>query len=342
MKADALSLRQITVLTVAGLLAPGADILPKLLAETSGRAGWIAPLLCLPVLLIWTALLRSLLKGEGQDLTGALRAGFGPFLGGVFRIIYIMWGILLLTDQTYRSASRLGAVYGMGVGRTFSALMLVLVLWMTWGKLGAVCRAAELFWLALAAAAAGILLLSVPQVELKRLAPSWRELGGLSKAWRDCLGLLGTGIFAAVLTGKAPRTKKGGRLLAWAAGVCLLLAALTAAVLGQVGAELTAKLPHPFSIMVQGLSLGGGFARLEAPMAALWLMADFARAALLLSAIRTLTGERAGRWVSLLSAVAAAVGQIFFSGTGALVFGGLFLGIGVPAALFLLCRAWKQ
>ena len=160
--------------------------------------------------------------------------------------------------------------------------------------------------------------------------------------WVDCLGVLGGAVFAAALAGKAPRREKScSRLLGWGAAVCLLLTALAAAVVGQVGAELTGKLEHPFFIMVQGLSLEGGFARLEAPVAALWLLADFAGMGLLLLAVRTLAGERAGKWTALLAALAAAVGQGVFSEEKFLTSGGLVLGFGVPFLLWVVIK-WKR
>lgn len=340
-KSDALSLRQITVLTVAGLLAPGADLLPGVLARQAGRAGWLVPLLALPAVLLWLCLLRALFKEEGSCLGGLLKQGFGPVLGRALILLYIMWAVVLTGGLLSRSTARLGAIYENGAGRWLAGLALLLALWMVWGKAGGVCRAAELFWLALAVTAAAVLLLSLPQLKGERLLPAWEEWKGVPGAWVDCLGILGGAVFAAALTGTAPRGGKSrSGLLGWGAAACLLLTALTAAVTGQVGAELTGKLEHPFFIMVQGLSLEGGFARLEAPVAALWLMADFAGMSLLLLAVRTLAGGRAGKWAALLAALAAAAGQRIFFKEAVFPFLGLVLGFGVPALLWVVMK-WR-
>ena len=121
----------------------------------------------------------------------------------------------------------------------------------------------------------------------------------------------------------------------------LVLTALTAAVTGQVGAELTGKLEHPIFIMVQGLSLEGGFARLEAPVAALWLLADFAWMGLLLAAVKNLGGAKAGKWIAAGSAATALLGQKLFGGKTILVFGGLILGFALPVLLLPLVR-WRE
>lgn len=342
MKSDALSLRQITVLAVTGLLAPGADLLPGLLARQAGRAGWLAPLLVLPAVLVWLCLLCDLFKEEGSCLGGLLKKGFGPVLGRAFILLYIMWAVVLTGGLLARSTARLGAVYENGMGRWLAGLVLLLALWMAWGTAGGLCRAAELFWLAMAVTVAAVLLLSLPQVKGERLLPAWTEWKGAPGSWADCLGVLGGDIFATALAGMVPRGPKSRcRLLGWGAAACLLLTALAAAVVGQVGAELTGKLEHPFFIMVQGLSLEGGFARLEAPAAALWLLADFAGMGLLLLTVRTLAGRQVGKWAALCAALAAGVGQTLFSTEELAVFGGLALGFGVPALLWAVLK-WKS
>ena len=108
MKSEALSLRQIAVLTVTGLLAPGADLLPGLLARQAGRAGWPAPLLVLPAVLVWLCLLCDLFKEEGSCLGGRLKQGFGPVLGRILILLYIMWAVGLLGGLLARSGARLG------------------------------------------------------------------------------------------------------------------------------------------------------------------------------------------------------------------------------------------
>lgn len=342
MKSDALSLRQIVVLTITALMAPGADLLPGLLARQGGRVGWLAPLLALPVVLVWLCLLCDLFKEEGSCLGDLLKRGFGPVLGRVIILLYIIWAVVLTGGLLARSGARLEEVYENGMGRWLAGAVLLLALWMVWGKAGGLCRAVEIFWLAMAVTVAAVLLLSLPQVKGERLLPAWQEWREGARAWVDCLGVLGGIIFAGVLVEGAPRGTKGrSRILGWGAVTCLILSALAAAVVGQVGPELTGSLENPFFIMVQGLSLGGGFARLEAPVASLWLLTDFAGMGLLLLAIRTLAGQGAGRWLALCAALAAGIWQTPFSKEELIVFGGLVLGFVIPALLWVVMR-WKK
>jgi len=242
-----------------------------------------------------------------------------------------------------RSSLRLSAVYSPGAGVIFSAAVVGLALRMAWKFPEGLFRAGEIFWLVGALAVGGVLLLSLPQLRSEWLVPERKDWGGLAAAWCDCVGVFFGGVLSCALIGKAPR-KKGGRkgLAGWGCVICLIAAGITAAVLGQIGGELTAKLEHPFFVMVQGLSLEGGFARLEAPVAALWLVADFAGAGLILSAVRTLAGERAGRWVAALCALLAVLGQGMRGTERWTVFGSWILGIGVPALLWGLSRMKRK
>ncbi len=342
MKANAISLRQVAVLTVTGLLAPAADLLPGLLSRQAGRAAWLAPVLVLPMALLWTALCRDLCREEGFGLNQVLRQGLGTVLGRVGQLLYIMLAVVVLTSRLAHATDRLGGVYGAEAGAALTAVALGLCRWMVWRGMGCLCRAAELFWLAMGVMVAALLLLSVPQLRPERFLPGWEEMAGLPGAWADCLGVLASAVLALPLAAQTKRGKGSGRLLGWAAAACLLCAALVFAVVGQLGPVLTAKLEQPFSIMVQGLSLEGGIARLEAPVAAFWLLADFAGMALPLAAVRTLAGEKAGRWAALAATLAAGVGQFLLVWDRWAILGGIFLGAVLPAVLWPLCRRKRK
>ncbi len=51
MKQEKVSFRQLMALLWAGLLGPAAEWLPSMVTERAGPAGWLVPLLALPVLL---------------------------------------------------------------------------------------------------------------------------------------------------------------------------------------------------------------------------------------------------------------------------------------------------
>ena len=78
MKQEKVSFRQLMALLWAGLLGPAAEWLPSMVTERAGPAGWLVPLLALPVLL------AALLFGPGAgfavgavaDIIGGVLAGY--------------------------------------------------------------------------------------------------------------------------------------------------------------------------------------------------------------------------------------------------------------------------
>lgn len=343
MRAEALSLRQLAVLAVTALLAPTADWLPGIVARTGGAAGWLAPVVALPVLMLWLWLLTDLFAREGSDLATVARQGLGKWLGGGLLVLYIMWGVALLAGQLHRSALRMGAVYGEGAGRNLALLALALALWMVWKKVAALCRAGEMLWLALGVGVLGLIALAVPQVEPARLLHRKMEWQGLAAAGGSCLLAFAPALLTTALMGQMPRGQ-GGRRRAWAwmVALCAMASLLLGAVMGQMGPRLTQTIPQPFLIMVQGLSLQGALARLEAVVAALWLIADFAYAGLVLAAVGMLAGERWGKWTIFGTALLAGASQNWpdWQRWGAV--GSLVLGFGLPVLLWVLCKTAKR
>lgn len=339
MKKAEFSLRQVMVLTVTGLLAPTADLLPGLLARTAGRTAWLTPLFMLPAVLLWTGMLGQLLGREGEGLFVLLRRRMGKALGWGLTLLYIMWGVRLLAEQLRRTAGRMGSVYGGRGGEVTALLMLLLAMWMLYQKRGALCRAGEVFWPAAAVTVAAVLLMALPQIRWEYLVPSGEDWSGQPQSWAEYFNVWGTAVFGAALLRGVPEGPRGiGRAMGWMAVSCLGAAALVAAVLGQTGAGLAAELPHPFLVVVQGLSLEGALTRLEAPAAALWLLADFCRVGLLLAALREAGGERWGTLLFLAAGGAAAAGSLLFPGAEGGVSGGILLGILLPFLLWLCSR----
>jgi len=328
------TLRQTLVLTMAGLLAPIVQVLPGRLAAGAGGLVWLAPLLALPVALIWGGLLCASCKEKGMDLAGMARREFGKGFGRALTLLYIVW-ILILTAQqwswTLERMEKLGAGWGWAVALLTAAL----VVGMVWRGMGPLYRAVQIFWLALAVVLIGLLVLAVPRMEPLWLAPREGDGAGLFLATLDCLGVFSSCVLAVALIGGSPREAGDRRMVfGWITAACLTAAAVAAAVVGQLGPALTARLPRAFFIMVQGLGVEGGFARLEAPVSALWLLADFARLGLFLGAAAALAGAKAGRWVALGVAVAGILlGSFVPMENGAVL--GLFFGGVLPVRLWI-------
>lgn len=301
MGCDVLSLRQMMVLLMVALLAPAADVLPGLTAYTAGHAGWAAVLCALPLLLLalWAAG-RACRKDKGKGIARA-----------IIIMVYLLWVPLGLAVTLCRCAARLAVIYGAGAAAACAAAVLMAAVWMSWGKVSALARAAEIFYLALSVALVVVLLLAAGKVEWSNLRPTVPGLAGAPRGGLAVAGLLLNVTPAAVLGRQvAPNPLNRRKVVGWtvAFGVAVLL--LVAAVIGCLGPSLTGRLPTPFLTMVQGLGAKGAFQRTEALFAALWTLSDLVGIGLLLHAWRALAGElHAGSWCrwSILPVAALAV-----------------------------------
>lgn len=346
---DVLSLRQLVVWMAVALLGPAADLLPGLSARQAGGAGWLAPLgallLLLPALWLCAGLCR-----EGNGLAGAIQGALGRSGGNALLIIYMVWALALLSGQVQMCAARLAMVYGRGPAFACAAALLGLAVWMAWGKTSAFARAGEIFYLALAVALAGILILAASKIEPGNLMPAPTELLALPGASAWLAGVLLWCVPGAFLARKVkPARGDGGRAAGWTVGLCITVCLLLCAVIGNAGPRLTARLPAPFLTAVQGLGIKGAFERMEALTAALWCLSDFMFFGLQLMAWRELGGAlRPGGWTrwSLIPAAGLALcaAWLFCSGQGGipqctesvLALSGLVLGLLIPGAVRLI------
>ena len=69
----------------------------------------------------------------------------------------------------------------------------------------------------------------------------------------------------------------------WCVRMCVLVTLLSAFAIGILGAELTAKLTHPFFTMLRNVSLFHAVERFGALVIGLWVLPDFVLVAMLLT-----------------------------------------------------------
>lgn len=348
MERDILSVRQMMVLLLVALLVPVTDLLPSVVAQRVGRGGWLVAPLALPALLLALWLCSRVFCGRG------LCVEVGKPVAYTILIIYIVWILLLLALVFRFSAARMGPIYRRVPPTFFAAGVAVLAVWMGRGKAAALARAGEIFYLALAVVLVGVLLLAMLRVEWGNLYPvAWSKLPGGSIS---AAGILLNVVPVAVLGARVPKSMRSARrVLGWATVFCVTFLLVLVTVLGSVGSQLCARLDTPYFIMVQGVGIKGAFQRLEAPMAALWLLSDLILSGMLLRAgndyVSSLVSERWGRRsVPILALAAAAIGWLMFPEDDLLrVFGadvlpvlGIILGLVIPVLLQIVACVRKR
>ena len=280
--------RQLRALCYTAALAPASSLIPKVTAKIAGSGSWIAPLIALPVILIFILLLSEFMKmrrsGEGLGEL-ILRSG-----GSVFgSIVLILLAAFMLFDGGFilRSAALrfTETIFPSSGPWFFMVIMLGMAAAAALGSVKALPRAARVFAPILTAVLILTLVFAFSSVDKSKLLPVSRS--DTADLFLSSLIVVeiyaGILTFAAVLEDQCPR-KRGrfkGHVL-WTILTCLLLTVLSAVIIGSYGATLTAKLSSPFFCMIRDVTLFRTVERIEALVAALWVMSDFTLLALLL------------------------------------------------------------
>ena len=357
---DRISLRQLLALLFAALLAPAIGVLPSQTAALAGEAGWLSALAALPGLLGLCWVLFALLRpaGEGAGLAQVTETVLGRGLGKGVLLLYLLWGLLLLSANARLFALRfLSTSYRNAPLGLFLLTLLGLTLWLVRKPVRVLARTGEVFYLALAIGLGFSLILGVLQVEPRHILPLWTEdLPGVLSAAVPVLGLFGYVVFAAFLGGNVTRGEGDRRrALWWAAAFCLVLTALQLVCLGNFGPGLTARMDTPFFMMVKGIGIEGTFQRVESVIIALWVFSDLALLNLLAGSCSVLAQsvfslkERKHAVPPLLLLALAGAWFLFPDAfslerwmEGPARIGSLLFGFGIPVLLLLVKKLRRQ
>ncbi|MBP1758382.1 MAG: spore gernimation protein [Firmicutes bacterium] len=317
MRDQNISMRQMMVMLFIALMALGAETIPGI--ARAGTAAWLAPLLAaLPVLLLLWLAFRRPVKEERLDLGQGLEKAFGKVAGRGIAFIYLLWGLFLLVVNAARCARRLTMAEGTPV--FFSAVVLLLAVWMAAGRLPAFVRTCEIFYLAIAAGLVGIVLLGGLRVQPEYVLLFTRdELAHVPVVAISVLGIISISLYGLFFAGNITvRPGDRARVVRWTLTLFLVLALLLFLIIGTFGAPLVEVTQRPFFQMVAGLGLTGAFQRLEAVVSALWMLGDVALLGLLLFGVKRLTaavlGQQEQRWSVILAGGLAFVGGELLAG----------------------------
>ena len=351
MRDDKISRTQLMALLWAGVMAPAAELLPALLLPGAGKGAWLAVILAAPLVLAAGWLLGSLAGREG--LAASTVGLLGRWAGGLVLLLYIVWGLFLLSVRLRLCAQRLLAS-GERDGALWFFLLSVaaVLLWMGRGKLAAFARAGQLFLTALLVTAGIVLGLSLFQARPERLLPLWwDEAGPVLQAALSAAGVMGWGLCLPFLMGEVrdQGANKNWHWLFWGLGGALLLAAAQGVIVGNLGTELAARLDNPFFALAKSVGVEGAFQRVEGVVTALWTFADLTMGGILIFAIRAISAELLPErarpcvpWAAVLLGAAAAL-VLFPAGESGEALsrqfvpaGNLVLGFFLPAGLWII------
>ena len=174
----------------------------------------------------------------------------------------------------------------------------------------------------LTAVLALVLVFAVPGLNVNNLLPvTAQDLPGVARSGLTVFGIGAAVLFFGAFTGgrTPPAPGQGRAAVWWCVRMCVLVTLLSAFAIGILGAELTAKLTHPFFTMLRNVSLFHAVERFGALVIGLWVLPDFVLVSMLLTlAVNCL---RDGRLFAqknppalvLLCAAAAGAGALFLA-----------------------------
>ena len=281
---------QLMVLASVIILAPALRLFPAASAATAGHAAWVSAFVALPPLLLFLLFICRVMNGrnEGEGLAELMLRRTGPALGRLFLLITALWLLLYGGFSLRAGANRLiTTVYPTSSPVFFSVSICLLGLLASLGSFRSIARFAKLT----APAVFGILflvllfslftidptnLMTVTAYELPKIA-----LGALPAV--DVVAFVLYGVcFSEGMTKKISSRYRYFSL--WTAAMLLLLFLLCLTIIGNFGAELTARLTRPFFSLARNLVFSGNVERIEALVVSLWVFPDFLLFSVVLSA----------------------------------------------------------
>ena len=312
---DSLTLRQMLALTFVCLLSPAIRLLPRSAAMAGGSGGWLAPILAAPAAAALAAVLCRLMASRrgSEGLVGVLLRIWGRLPGRAICAALMLWmvfytGILLRTG----AERLLSTVYTGGGPALFMAVTAAGAGIVSLGRLRSLGRLGEVSVPAMCGILALVLLLALPDVEPAELLPEPGREKGVLAASIPVLSVVSKCVFPLLLTSGLERAERPlPRALRWLGLLLLILVGITAATVGAMSASLTARLQHPFFVMIRNISVFGIIERIEAVVIALWVIPDLVFAAALLRAegvlLSAVTGRTIGRPLHLVFAAGAMI-----------------------------------
>jgi hypothetical protein len=357
---DGICIRDMLCLLGVGLLSPMIWVLPRWSAAVAGEAGWMAPLAAMVPLLAEMACLYWAVNRlpEGEGLGELMLRAFGSGFGRLVCAVYFLWMLFNLCVALRLYGERfMSTAYRDTSLSLFLVVLLAIELWISHGTLGAFARMGRIFTYILVTTMTLVMAFSLPNMDARNLLPIWfDDAPAVASSSLLALANMGVGIFLFFLSGKVIRRKENRRVaMSWAAGFCVLMALLSAVIIGCFGARLVTRMQVPFFTLTKEIKITGAIDRVESLVVAVWVLTDVVLIGLLLRvacaagriAFRLESGQRLATPI-LFAAFPGAylVAENMFALTelsnGILTVGNLILAYGVPFVACLTAKLRKR
>lgn len=273
--------RQLFALCTVFFLSPALRLVPGFAARAAGRAAWLTPLVAAPFVCLYAAFIAAFIarRNEGEAAPELILRALGARAGRAALVGFAGWFTLYGAFTLRAGAERIISTMYPESGTAFfivtlGAMSLVAAL----DAPRTLVRAANIFLAAVLGVLALVVVFAFFSVDAANLLPVRaaslpRALIGGAATLDVATVPLYAACFLSPLCRKAGGERGAGVL--WALGASALMCALLAATVGAFGAELTARLTHPFFSLVKNLRFFDTLERVEAFVVSLWVFTDF-------------------------------------------------------------------
>ena len=278
---NAYNRRQLTALAFVFSLAPMMRLIPKQSAAAAQSGSWLTPAVAFPFIILYIVFLACFLKNRkaGEGMGEMIKRAMGKVAGGIV-LVLIACNALFYCGFILRSGADrfVSAIYPAATSLPFVFVMLTLGFIAALGPKKAIVRTAKIFSPILAAVLVLVLFFGLITIDISNLFPVAR--GDVKPILFGAVPVFN--IYAAVLMycsfledQSTLETGRAKHYILWMLPVTLLLTADIAAIVGNFGAPLTARLTHPFFTMLRDITLFNTIERIEAFVVTLWVIPDF-------------------------------------------------------------------
>lgn len=328
-------LKELLALCTMMLLAPLLRLVPSGAASVAGRGAWLTALAAAPLVLAYVFFICRLMKGrnENEGLGELCLRCLGGKAGKGVLLVSAAWFVLYAGFILRSGADRLiTTIYPHSTPHIFIIVMGLLGLFAAMGSCRSIARTAKLVQPMVLGVLLFVLIFSLASLQKENLLPISRAyFVPIMKGSLSVTDILCVVLYLSCFLMSSTRKDGDGfkSYCVWAGLMLLVVTAVSSAVVGNFGAELTARLTRPFFSLVRNLVFFGSLERIEALVVTLWVFPDFLLVSALLYAAQHILrlcfdfdpgyrGEKrrdisSGRWLALPCGAAAMLCAMFIA-----------------------------
>lgn len=274
-----ISIRQLALLFIMITFSPAIRIFPQITAGAAKQAAWLSPFIAFIPMVFLVFLIQSFFRKNPEcNLSEVIYKIMGNFLGRIVTAVYFVWlFILLILYLRYYVERMTASIFPNTSMQFFVITMVVFILFVLRDGAVPFARYNELLFLIFIAAFTGLLLLSIPNIQLRNLLPvSYKDIMPVTQGVYSILGIWGYYFFIFFFDVKINNKEKIKKFGIKASFFLTIVAvAIIATAVGSLGPNLVVRVNLPFIATIKIISVADTLERMESVVLSLWVIADF-------------------------------------------------------------------